>query len=136
MSGLPDESLSGPHFAIARTLYYRRIGSSGEGFLNVPTYAGVSLELGNVWERRSDIDVESARFNGAAFLGFDSFLGPIYLAAGLDEDEDLFSPVRRAARLLLHGAGPNIHRWPIARGAKLPKNGTRLESASARQCQT
>ena len=86
LSGLPDESLSGPHFAIARTLYYRRIGSSGEGFLNVPTYAGVSLELGNVWERRSDIGVESARFNGAAFLGFDSFLGPIYLAAGLDED--------------------------------------------------
>jgi NTE family protein len=51
----------------------------------VPTYAGVSLELGNVWERRSDIDVDSARFNGAAFLGLDTFLGPVYLAAGVDE---------------------------------------------------
>jgi NTE family protein len=85
LSGLPAESLSGPNFGVARTLYYRRIGGGGGGFLNVPTYAGISLELGNVWERRSDIDADSARFNGAAFLGFDSFLGPVYLAAGVDE---------------------------------------------------
>ena len=86
LSGLPAQSLGGPHFGIARAIYYRRIGSGGEGFLNVPTYLGMSLELGNVWERRSDIDIESARVNGAAFLGFDTFLGPIYVAAGVDED--------------------------------------------------
>ena len=86
LSGLPAESLSGPHFGVARAMYYRRIGSGGEGFLNVPTYLGMSLEIGNVWERRSDIDIESARVNGAAFLGFDTFLGPIYIAAGVDED--------------------------------------------------
>ncbi len=85
LSGLPVESLSGPHFGVARALYYRRVGSGGRGFLNVPTYAGISLELGNVWEQRSDIDVDSARFNGAAFLGLDTFLGPVYLAAGVDE---------------------------------------------------
>ncbi len=86
LSGLPADSLSGPHFGVARGIYYRRIGGSGEGFLNVPTYAGISLELGNVWERRGDIDLDSGRFNGAAFLGFDTFLGPIYLATGVDED--------------------------------------------------
>ncbi len=86
LSGLPAGSLSGPHFGVARAIYFRRIGSGGEGFLNVPTYLGMSFELGNVWERRSDIDFESARANGAAFLAFDTFLGPIYLAAGLDED--------------------------------------------------
>ncbi len=86
LSGLPADSLSGPHFGVARALYYRRIGSGGEGFLNVPTYAGVSLEIGNVWQQRSDVDLGSARLNGAAYLGFDTFLGPIYLAAGLDED--------------------------------------------------
>jgi len=85
LSGLPADSLSGPHFGVARALYYRRIGSGGEGFLNVPTYAGVSLEAGNVWERRSDVGLDSTRINGAAYLGFDTFLGPIYLAAGLDE---------------------------------------------------
>ena len=85
LSGLPADSLSGPHFGIARAIYYRRVGSGGGGFLNMPTYLGMSLEMGNVWEQRSDIDFGSARVNGAAFLGFDTFLGPIYLAAGVDE---------------------------------------------------
>jgi NTE family protein len=88
LSGLPADSLSGPHFGIARAIYYRRLGSSGEGFLNVPTYVGISLEVGNVWESRSAIDFNSARVNGAAFLGFDTFLGPIYLAAGVGEGGD------------------------------------------------
>ncbi|HXV39622.1 MAG TPA: patatin-like phospholipase family protein, partial [Steroidobacteraceae bacterium] len=86
LSGLSPDSLSGPHFGIARAIYYRRIGSGQEGFLNVPTYLGASLELGNVWQRRSDMDLDSARTNGALFLGFDTFLGPVYLAAGFDEE--------------------------------------------------
>jgi NTE family protein len=86
LSGLSPDSLSGPHFGIARAIYYRRIGKGQEGFLNVPTYLGASLELGNVWARRSDMDLDSARANGALFLGFDTFLGPVYLAAGFDEE--------------------------------------------------
>lgn len=85
LSGLPPESLSGPHFAIARAIYYRRIGSGGEGFLNVPAYLGFSAELGNIWERRRDVSAGSARLNGSAFLGFDTLVGPVYLAAGFDE---------------------------------------------------
>ncbi|HEY7752993.1 MAG TPA: patatin-like phospholipase family protein [Steroidobacteraceae bacterium] len=85
LSGLSPDSISGPHFGVARAIYYRRIGRGQEGFLNVPTYLGASLELGNVWESRSDMDLDSARTNGAVFLGFDTFLGPVYLAAGLDE---------------------------------------------------
>lgn len=86
LSGLPPDSISGPHFGVARALYYRRIGSSDGGFLDVPTYLGVSLEIGNAWERRSAVDFDSGRVNGSAFLGFDTFLGPVYLAAGVDED--------------------------------------------------
>ena len=51
----------------------------------MPTYLGFSLELGNVWEQRSDASVDSALMNGSAFLGFDTFLGPVYLAAGFGE---------------------------------------------------
>jgi NTE family protein len=54
----------------------------------VPTYLGMSLELGNVWQRRSDVSVDSALFNGSAFLGFDTLLGPVYLAAGFGEGGD------------------------------------------------
>jgi NTE family protein len=85
LSGLSPDAISGPHFAIAKSIAYRRIGSGDEGFLSVPTYLGVSLELGNVWNRRADISFDSARVNGSAFLGFDTFLGPVYLAAGFDE---------------------------------------------------
>jgi len=85
LSGLSPDSLSGPHFAVARGIYYRRIGRGDGGFLDVPTYLGMSLELGNVWNRRRDVSFGSARVNGSAFLGFDTFLGPVYLAAGFDE---------------------------------------------------
>jgi NTE family protein len=85
LSGRVAESLAGPQFAIARGIYYRRIGRGGPGFLNVPTYAGLSLEIGNVWDRRSDIDFDSARVNGAGFVGLDTPLGPVYFAVGFDE---------------------------------------------------
>ena len=52
----------------------------------MPAYLGVSLELGNVWQSRDAIRLRGAHLDGAIFLGLDTFLGPIYLAGGLDED--------------------------------------------------
>lgn len=86
LSGVRPESITGRHFAIARALYYRKIGKGGEGFLNVPTYLGVSFEAGNVWDRRSDISFGSARRNGSVFLGLDTLLGPVYIGAGINGD--------------------------------------------------
>lgn len=88
LSGLPPASISGNDFAIARLLYYRKIGSGGEGFLNVPAYLGLSYEVGNVWESRSDARFSGARQNGSLFLGLDTLLGPLYLGAGIDERGD------------------------------------------------
>ena len=88
LSGLPPDAISGPQFGIARAILYRRIGSGQEGLFDVPTYLGFSAELGNVWLQRSDASVDSALWNGAAFLGFDTFLGPIYVAAGFGEGGD------------------------------------------------
>ncbi len=85
LSGLPRDALVGPHMAVARLVYFRRIGNAGEGLLNVlPLYAGVSAELGNVWQRRGDIGFGSARKNGSAFVGLDSPLGPALFAVGFD----------------------------------------------------
>ncbi len=84
LSGLPSNSLIGPHFGIARLLYFRRIGNGGEGFLNVPMYAGMSLELGDTWQRRSDVSLGSAHKDMSLFFGLDTFLGPAWLAAGYD----------------------------------------------------
>jgi NTE family protein len=86
LSGLGAQSLAGPYFGIARALLYRSVGNGGEGVLNVPAYAGVSLELGNVWSQRRDINLSSARRDAALFFGADTYIGPTYLAAGYDED--------------------------------------------------
>jgi NTE family protein len=67
-------------------MYYRQIGRGGEGFLNVPAYAGLSFEAGNVWDRRGDISFGSARKQGSVFFGFDTVFGPVYLGTGFGED--------------------------------------------------
>lgn len=85
MSGIAPETLVGPHFAIARGIYYRQVGRRGQGFLNVPVYVGTSLEVGNVWTSRHDVSLESARTNGSLFIGLDTLLGPVYFATGFDE---------------------------------------------------
>ncbi|NBU25112.1 MAG: hypothetical protein EBS39_05760, partial [Gammaproteobacteria bacterium] len=85
LSGLAPDSISGRHVAVARLLYYRQIGRGGEGFLDVPTYAGVSLEAGDVWARRSDMSLGEARTHGSVFLGMDTLLGPLYLGTGFGE---------------------------------------------------
>jgi NTE family protein len=85
LSGLAPSSLIGPHYAIARAIYFRKIGSGGQGFFEFPAYLGMSLELGNTWEHRGDISYGSARKDASVFLAFDTFLGPVYLGTGYDQ---------------------------------------------------
>jgi NTE family protein len=84
LSGLPPDTLSAQHYAVARLIYFRKVGSGGEGFLNVPLYAGLSAEAGNVWRERGDISFGSARKDFSVFFGLDTFLGPAFIAAGYD----------------------------------------------------
>lgn len=84
LSGLAQGSLIGPNYAISRAIYFRKIGRGGEGFFEFPAYIGMSLEVGNTWERRGDIDWGTARKDGSLFLAFDTFLGPLYLGSGYD----------------------------------------------------
>jgi NTE family protein len=85
LSGLERGEISGPHAALARLVYYRRVGNTTGGILEAPLYLGVSAEAGNVWQSRSDIEFGDMRINGSIFAGMDSYLGPIYLAAGFAE---------------------------------------------------
>jgi len=85
LSGLGSGSLLGPHFAIGRAIYFRKIGRGGEGLLDFPAYIGLSFEVGNTWSRRGDISYASAHKDVSAFLGLDTFLGPVYLGTGYDD---------------------------------------------------
>jgi len=88
LSGLAPGSLSGPHFGIARLLYYRKIGKGGTGILDLPAYAGVSFEAGNAWLDRQDAGFGNLHKDASLFFGLDTPLGPVYLAAGFDEGGD------------------------------------------------
>lgn len=85
LSGLKADSIAGPHFAIARALFYKQIGRGGPGYLDVPTYLGVSFEAGNVWDKRGDVSFGSLRHDASLFLGMDTLLGPVYVASGFDD---------------------------------------------------
>lgn len=88
LSGLEQGALSGPHAALARLVYRRRVGGSVRGLFDVPAYVGASLAAGNVWESRADIGFDSALINGSLFFGLDTYVGPVFLAAGFGESGD------------------------------------------------
>ena len=82
LSGLNPDELSGQHTGIATMAYYRRVGDISL----LPTYIGATAELGNTWQDKSDISLDSSIFAGSVFVGVDSILGPIYLAVGLADN--------------------------------------------------
>ncbi len=82
LSGYAAEELYGRHTGLARLIVYHELASAGLGPLNTPLYVGGSVEAGNVWERRSDVNFSSLILAGSVFLGTKTFLGPIYLAYG------------------------------------------------------
>jgi NTE family protein len=84
LSGLAPSSLYGPDYAIARAIYFRKIGRGGEGFFEFPAYVGMSFEMGNTWQTRRDMSFGSTRKDASLFLAFDTFLGPVYLGSGYD----------------------------------------------------
>lgn len=86
LSGLPPGYLAGPHYGIGRLIYQRRVGRGGQGVLDFPAYAGMSLEAGNTWLDSADASFGDLRKNASLFFGVDSPLGPVYLAAGYDQD--------------------------------------------------
>ena len=51
----------------------------------MPLYLGASVEAGNVWERRADMKIDSTHVNGSLFVGLDTYIGPVYVAAGFAE---------------------------------------------------
>jgi NTE family protein len=85
LSGFDRGQISGPHAAMVRLMYYRKVSESTGGIFDVPIYIGASAELGNTWLTRSDISFDSALFHGGLFAGFDTAIGPVYLGAGFGQ---------------------------------------------------
>ena len=83
ISGFALDELAGQHNAVLRTGYLRRLGEVRGSIASL--YLGGTLEVGNVWQDRNDIEFSNTITAGSVFLGADSPLGPLYLAYGRAE---------------------------------------------------
>jgi NTE family protein len=87
ISGLNRNQLFGQHATRLGAAYYRRIGD----LALFPAFAGMSLELGNVWDSRGDISTRNSFFGGSFWAGVDTPVGPVYIGYGRAEGgEDAF----------------------------------------------
>lgn len=84
LSGYQDRAIFAPQTALARAIYYRRIGHA-DGLMDMPVYLGGSLELGGYWRRRDQVDANGMIGAGSLFLGSETALGPILLGYGRAE---------------------------------------------------
>ena len=88
LSGLERGEISGPHSGLARVMFYRKVDETGGGLFDMPLYFGASVEAGNVWQAREDIALDDLIWNGSVFAGLDTYVGPLFLAAGFSEHGD------------------------------------------------
>jgi NTE family protein len=86
LSGYAQDEISGRHAGLARLIYLYRLGSAGLGDFHSQLYTGFSLEAGNAWATRGDINEKSLIYAGSLLIGAETYLGPLYLAYGHAED--------------------------------------------------
>lgn len=84
LSGHTENSLFGSQSLLGRAVAYRRMGS--RRIFGVPFYLGTSIEAGNVWDTRADVDFGQLIYAGSVFGGIDTVLGPLFLGMGHASD--------------------------------------------------
>ena len=84
LAGFRLNQLTGQHYALVYAGYsYQLANVFGRSAL-----VGGTLEYGNAWERREDMAFDDGILNGSAYLGFDSWLGPMLFGYGWRETGD------------------------------------------------
>lgn len=83
LSGLNRSELTGHHLALGKVVLLQRLDEMSFG--SIPLYLGGSMELGNTWQDLDNMSIGSALWSGSGFIAADTFLGPVYLGAGLTE---------------------------------------------------
>jgi NTE family protein len=81
LSGYAERELTGQNSGRLLGAYYRRIGN----FSRMPVYAGITLEVGNVWDTRDAISLDDSLGGGSIWLGADTVVGPVYVGYGRAE---------------------------------------------------
>jgi NTE family protein len=82
LSGFDPYELSGQHMAHGLVGFMRRMDRDSI----VPIYIGATLEAGNTWQTSEEVGSDWL-VGGSAYLGLDTFIGPVYIGyAAAQED--------------------------------------------------
>lgn len=84
LSGHTENSVYNTQTLLGRAVAYRRMGN--KRLFGVPLYVGASIEAGNAWDSRADVDLDDLIYAGSVFGGVDTVLGPIFLGIGHASD--------------------------------------------------
>jgi NTE family protein len=82
LSGLSQNFYSGRQMAFVMAQYQRRLSNRSVLPTDMPVYAGFSVEGGQLWSERSDINFDDMIAAGSVYLAIDSPFGPLYIAYG------------------------------------------------------
>ncbi|MCY2959383.1 MAG: patatin-like phospholipase family protein [Planctomycetota bacterium] len=85
LSGLGRDSVSGAHVGLARAVSWVELGSRGLDRRLVGWNVGASVEAGQTWGARDDIELADLRLSGSVFLAAQTPFGPVFLGAGATE---------------------------------------------------
>jgi NTE family protein len=82
LSGYDESAFLGQNRLFGAVTYMRRLTDSSFSLLDVPLYAGASLEAGNIWDGLRPWP-DALRYSGSVFVGADTSFGPAYLGVGM-----------------------------------------------------
>ena len=81
LSGLAPSQLLGRQVFVGRAIAYYRLTDKAP-IINLPVFAGGSMEFGNAYERWSDLTSVGVRPAGSLFVSADTPFGPLTVAGG------------------------------------------------------
>lgn len=85
LSGYHKDSLLGNHKLFGAFIYQYDLGRDALGLNKYPLYLGTSIEAGNVWLDKTDINLNDLIYSGSIYLGTDTELGPAAFGIGLSD---------------------------------------------------
>ena len=86
LSGTSQNFYSGRQSVFAMAQYHRRLSDQTVVPVDLPFYVGASIEGGQLWSDRSDIDAGELITAGSIYVAVDTPIGPIFVAYGRTEE--------------------------------------------------
>ncbi len=91
LPGFTHDALVGQNLVLLKSGYMRSLGT----IFSMDAFAGLNVQLGNVFDDKDDIDTSDFLWSTGLWVGLDSVLGPLYLGYGVAEQS------RRSLYLIL-----------------------------------